>query len=54
MSLANKKTSSMQWNIPMLGVWEHVHDMDTWGDVSSWGEGCQVSKDILKTLLGES
>jgi len=46
MSVVNKKTSSMQWNIPMLDVREHMQDMDTQGDVSSWGKGCQVAKDI--------
>jgi hypothetical protein len=30
----------------MLDVWEHIHDMDTQVDVSSWGKGCQVAKDI--------
>jgi hypothetical protein len=46
MSVTNKKTSSMQWNIPMLDAREHMQDMDTRGDVSSRGKGCQVAKDI--------
>jgi hypothetical protein len=52
-SVTNKPTSSMQWNIPMLDAREHMRDMDTRGDVSSWGKGCQAAKDIWKELLGE-
>jgi hypothetical protein len=45
-SVTNKKTSSMQWNIPMLDARGCMQDMDTRGDVSSRGKGCQVAKDI--------
>jgi hypothetical protein len=52
-SVASKPTSSMQWNILMHDAREHMWDMETWGDFSSWGKGCQVVKDIWKELLGE-
>jgi hypothetical protein len=29
-----------------------MQDMDSWGNVSSWGIGCQAAKDINKALLG--
>jgi hypothetical protein len=53
MSVVSKPTSSMCWNILMCDAREHMQDMDTWGNVSSWGKGCQYAKDRWETLLGE-
>jgi hypothetical protein len=36
----------------MLNARRCMQDMDTQGNVSSWGIGCQVAKDINKALLG--
>jgi hypothetical protein len=41
-----------QWNIPILNSRRCMHDMDTHGNVSSWGIGCQAAKDINQDLLG--
>jgi hypothetical protein len=36
----------------MLNARERMRDMDTQGDVSSTGKGCQAANDICKELLG--
>jgi hypothetical protein len=36
----------------MLNAKRCMQDMDTRGNVSSWGIGCQYKKDINKSLLG--
>ena len=40
-----KKTSSKQWDIPMLNARKHVHDKDTRGYVSSRVRGNRATKD---------
>ena len=40
-----KKTSSKQWNIPMINARKGMQDKDTRGDVSSQVRGDQVEKD---------
>jgi hypothetical protein len=36
----------------MLNAMKCMQDMDTRGNTSSWGMGCQAAKDINKALLG--
>jgi hypothetical protein len=36
----------------MLNARRFMQDLDTRGNVSSWGIGCQVAKDIKRALLG--
>ena len=45
MSVARKKASSKQWNIPMLNAWKHMQDKDTQENVSSQIWDNQAEKD---------
>jgi hypothetical protein len=36
----------------MLNARRFMQDMDTRGNVSSWGIGCQDAKDINKAMFG--